>query len=165
MIKKVKDHIFKLDRAVCVLGNLCIVVNMLVVVINILLRNFNMKSFSGITDYAGYISCIIVVLCIAYTEAQNGNPKIDFIVAYLPKLVQKIIFVVVSLLDLIVGVMLSYSFFKYAVTSAAAGTTSMNAKLPYAPFLIVSGIGMALFSLTIIAKLLDKMVKWEGGEV
>ena len=164
MIRKLKDVLFKIDRYACIVGNVCIVLNMSLVVFNIILRNIGGRSLAGITDYAGFISCLIVVLCLGYTESQNGNPKVDFIMNYLPVIMQKIAFTIVSLLDLAVGVLLSYSFFKYAVTSAAAGTTSMNANLPYPPFLIVCGIGMTLFSLTVLVKALHRLAFWGGEE-
>jgi len=163
MLKKIRDAVFKADRFACILGNICIVFNMSIVTFNILTRNFFNKSMPGIVDYAGFVSCLIVVLCIGYTEMMNGNPKVDFIVQKFPQLVQKGIFAVVSVLDLVVGAALSYSFFQYAVSTAAANTTSMNAKLPYAPFLIVCGIGMILYTLTIIVKMLYKFAHW-GGE-
>ncbi len=164
MIHKLKDILFKIDRYACIAGNVCIVLNMALVVFNIILRNIGGRSLAGITDYAGFISCLIVVLCLGYTESQNGNPKVDFIMNYLPVVMQKIAFTIVSLLDLAVGVLLSYSFFQYAVTSTAAGTTSMNANLPYPPFLIVCGIGMTFFSLTVLVKALCRLVFWGGEE-
>ena len=163
MIHKLKDILFKIDRYACIAGNVCIVLNMALVVFNIILRNIG-GSLAGITDYAGFVSCLIVVLCLGYTESQNGNPKVDFIMNYLPVVMQKIAFTIVSLLDLAVGVLLSYSFFQYAVTSTAAGTTSMNANLPYPPFLIVCGIGMTFFSLTVLVKALCRLVFWGGEE-
>ena len=163
MISKLKSFICKIDVLACILGNICIVVNMVIIVFNIFMRNVFKWSLNGITDYAGFISCLIVVLCIAYTESKDGNPKVDFIMVHLPMVIQKVIYVIVSVLDTVVAVALSYSFFDYAASSLSSGTTSMNAKLPYTPFLIVCGFGMALFALTIVVKTLDKILNW-GGE-
>lgn len=163
MLEKIKNAVFKADRFACILGNICIVFNMSIVTYNIVTRNLLNKSMPGIVDYAGFVSCLIVVLCIGYTEMMNGNPKVDFIIQKFPQIVQKIVFVIVSVFDLVVGAALSYSFFQYAVSTAAAGTTSMNAKLPYAPFLVVCGIGMVLYTLTIIVKMLHKLGNWGGA--
>lgn len=157
MIKKYKETIFKVDRWACILGNICIVFNMAIVTFNIIARNVFSKSLAGITDYAGFVSCLIVVLCLGYTEMMDGNPKVDFIVQKLPNAVQKMIYVLIAVLDIVVGVALSYSFFQYAVSTAAANTTSMNAKLPYAPFLVVCGVGMTLYTMTLLAKVLVKL--------
>lgn len=165
MIEKIKNAVFRTDRLVCILGNACIVLNMGLVTYNIIARNFLNSSIAGITDYVGFISCLIVALCIGYTEMMNGNPKVDFIVEKLPQTAQKAVFICVSLLDLVVGIALSYSFFKYAASSAAAHTTSMNAALPYAPFLIVCGLGMLLFALTVITKMLYRLSSWGGENV
>ena len=163
MIEKIKNAVFKVDHWSCVLGNICIVINMGIVTFNIIARNVSSWSLAGITDYAGFISCLIVVLCIGYTEMMNGNPKVDFLVGKLPTGAKKVCFVIVSVMDLVVGAALSYSFFKYAISSGAAHTTSMNAKLPYMPFLVVCGIGMVLYTLTIIVKMLHQLSHW-GGE-
>ena len=154
MIKRFKELIFKADRLACILGNICIVFNMGIVTFNIVMRNLLNKSIAGIVDYAGFVSCLIVVLCLGYTEMMNGNPKVDFIVQKLSKAAQRIIFALIAVFDLVVGAALSYSFFRYAVSTAAAKTTSMNANLPYAPFLAVCGIGMVLYTLTLLAKVL-----------
>jgi TRAP-type C4-dicarboxylate transport system permease small subunit len=162
MPDKLKNSVYKIDKWACVLGNICITFNMLIVVFNILMRNGLSKSIAGITDIAGFVSCLIVVLCLPYTESLNGNINVDFIVERFPKMLRKIIYIAMTLFDLLVAGMLSYCFFNYAISSAAAKTTSMNAKLPFTPFLIVCAIGMALFALTIIVKMIVKMVNWEG---
>lgn len=163
MIKRYKEAIFKVDRWACILGNICIVFNMAIVTFNIITRNMFSKSLAGITDYAGFVSCLIVVLCLGYTEMMGGNPKVDFIVQKLPNAVQKLIYALIAVLDIVVGAALSYSFFQYAVSTAAANTASMNAKLPYAPFLVVCGIGMVLYTLTLLAKVLVKLSD-KGGQ-
>ena len=159
---RLKSYIYKADNWACALGNLCIVINMSVVVFNIIMRNVFHWSLAGITDYAGFISCLIVVFCIGYTESKNGNPRVDFIMEHMPKPVQRGVFLLVTVLDAVVGGVLAVSFFSYAASSAAAGTTSMNAKLPYAPFLVVCGIGMTLFALTVLANAATKIKGWKG---
>lgn len=164
MIRSFKNFVWKIDRWACMLGNICIVVNMLVVVFNIIMRNLFNASLASITDYAGFISCLIVVFSLGFTESQNGNPKVDFIVGYLPVPIQKGIYLLMAFLDIVVGGMLTISFFSYAASSAAAGTTSMNASLPYTPFLIVCALGMLLFVLTVLAKTAAKLTNWKEGE-
>lgn len=163
MIEKFKNAVFKVDHWSCVLGNFCIVFNMGIVTYNIITRNFFNHSLPGIVDYAGFVSCVIVVLSIGYTEMMDGNPKVDFIIQKFPQLIQKIVFILVSVFDLVVGAALAYSFFQYAVSAAAANTTSMNAKLPYMPFLVICGIGMVLYTLTVLVKMMYKLSSW-GGE-
>ncbi len=164
MISKLKNSVFTIDKWACILGNVCIVFNMVIAVVNVFLRNFTPISIAGITDIVGFTSCIIVVLCIGYTESCNGNINVDFIVGHFPKALQKALYAVMALLDLLVAGALASRFWVYAMSSYAAGTTSMTAKLPYAPFLFVCALGMVLFVLTIIVKLLDKLAHWEGDE-
>ena len=164
MIRSFKNLVWKIDRWSCILGNICIVVNMLVVVFNIIMRNLFNWSLAGITDYAGFISCLIVVFSLGFTESQNGNPKVDFIMGYLPLPIQKVIYLLMAILDIVVGSMLTISFFSYAASSAEAGTTSMNASLPYTPFLVVCALGMLLFVLTVLAKAAAKLTNWKEEE-
>jgi len=163
MLKKTKSFVFKLDKWSCVLGNACIVINMMIVVVNVFMRSVFHRPIAGITDAVGFISCIIVVLTIAHTEALNGHIHVDFIVAYFPTFLQKIIYVIMALLNIAVVGALAACFFNYTITSMVAGTTSMTAKLPYAPFLAVCTVGMTLFALTVVVKLIDKLINWEGG--
>ena len=71
MIRSFKNFVWKIDRWACMLGNICIVVNMLVVVFNIIMRNLFNASLAGITDYAGFISCLIVVFSLGFREPQG----------------------------------------------------------------------------------------------
>ena len=50
MIHKLKDILFKIDRYACIAGNVCIVLNMALVVFNIILRNIGGRSLAGRTE-------------------------------------------------------------------------------------------------------------------
>jgi TRAP-type C4-dicarboxylate transport system permease small subunit len=164
MITKLKSIVFKVDDWVGALGNICIVFNMAFVVINVVMRLILRKPIIGFTDITGFISCLIVVLTVAYTDKENGHINVDFIVTKFPIGLQKIIFVLTSTINMVTVIFLAVCFWKYAGTAKAAGTVTMSAHLLYWPFLIVCGIGMSLFALTIIVKTVYRLKYWDGEE-
>lgn len=164
MLIRLKKFIFKIDNWIAMLGFACIVLNMLFVVINVVLRVVFRMPIGGFTDIAGMISCVIVVLTIAYTESENGHISVHFIVAYFPKWLQKVLYAVMGFLNLLVVGFLAVCFWNYAMQSAAQKTVTMTAKLPYMPFLVISAFGMFMFALTIIANTLEKLTNWEEKE-
>jgi TRAP-type C4-dicarboxylate transport system permease small subunit len=164
MFKQMRNAIFKIDNWVGLMGSFCIVVNMLFVVVNVVLRVIFRTPIGGFTDIAAMISCVIVALTIAYTETENGHINVDFIAAYFPKTIQKILYAIMGLLNLTVVGTLTVCFWNYAHKASIAKTVTMTAKLPYAPFLMICTFGMLLFALTIIVKTLDRLINWEGGK-
>lgn len=161
---RIKKFVFKIDNWVAALGNACILINMLFVVVNVVLRVIFRTPIGGFTDIAGMISCIIVVLTIAYTESENGHISVDFIVAHFPVWLQKILSAIMGLLNLLVVGFLTVCFWNYALQAAALKTVTMTAKWPYAPFLIICAFGMLLFAVTIMIKTIDKLKNWEAKD-
>lgn len=165
MLEKLKSRIFAVDDLVCLLGNICIVLNMAFVVVNVVLRSvFNMPVV-GFNDISGMVSCLIVALTIAYTEKENGHINVDFIVAYFPAVMQKALFIVMGVLNAAITGVLGVFFFDYGLSTLKSGSVTMTAKIPFAPFIFVCSLGMILLTVTVLVKTFTHPIKTQGGDV
>ena len=158
MFTKLKNLVYKIDDRLCFLGNVCIAANVIFVVINVVLRSGFNVPVAGFTDISGMISCLIVALTIAWTEKENGHINVDFIVAYFPKIVQKILGAIMGLLNAGVTGVLCVYFFDYGLSTMRSGTVTMTAKLPFAPFIFACSLGMLLLTATVLIKTIDKFL-------
>ena len=161
MFERIKKFIFSVDDAFGMIGNLCIVVNMLIVTTSILMRILFRSPIAGLVDIVGMISGVIIALTIAYTEKENGHISADFIVAYFPKIVQKISFIIVSLLSNALLAILGWRLFIYAQKAYETGSASWVINIPFFPVAFLCSLGMFLFFLTTLVKCIDRILHWE----
>jgi len=161
VFEKIKKFVFSVDDAVGMIGNLCIVFNMIIITISILMRVLFRSPIAGLTDIVGMVSGVIIALTIGFTEKENGHISADFIVGYFPKIVQKISYIIVSLLSNALLVILGWRLFLYARRAYEIGTASWVISIPVYPVAFICSLGMFLFFLTTLVKSIDRILHWE----
>lgn len=161
MFEQFKRIVFKLDGGMCQIGNLCIVLNMLIVAASIVMRFVFKSPIAGLTDITGFVSALIIALTLAYTDIDNGHISVDFIMEHFPKTVQKFVYIIIGLANMAMLAVLSWQLFLYAKSTYISKTASWVIDIPFYPIVFACGLGLFMFFLTALVKYVDKIKNWE----
>ena len=161
MFERIKKIVYSISNAVGMIGNLCIVFNMVIVTVSIMMRVLFRSPILGLVDIVGLVSGCIVALTIAFTEKENGHVSASFIIAYFPKNVQIISHIIVSLLSNALLALLGWRLFIYARQAYIRGTASGTVDIPLYPFAFICSLGMFLFFLTFLVKSINRILHCE----
>ena len=163
MFERIKKVVYSISNAAGMIGNLCIVFNMLIVTASIVMRMFFRSPIVGLVDIVGIISGCIVALTIAFTEKENGHISASFIIAHFPKKVQIISHIFVSLLSNALLAVLGWRLFIYARQAYIRGTATPTVEIPLFPVAFICSLGLFMFFLTSLVKCIDRILHWEGA--
>lgn len=135
-------------------GEICIVLNMLLIVINILFRVLINKPLAGLVDYVGILTTVIIGPTLAYCATQNGHIQVEFIMDMFPVKAQKLVEVIINFINFVFLTLLAWHIGRNAFRAYLTNELPMTAKIPLYPFIYIVAVGVGLFALVSLGKLL-----------
>jgi TRAP-type C4-dicarboxylate transport system permease small subunit len=159
-MKRFRDAVFKIDDIMCMLANLCIVINMTVVVLSVIGRMVFKSPFMGLTDLVSFVFGLSCVLAFCYTEKTQGHIKMDLLMERLPPAGKKVLHVIIGILNLGCIALIAALLFRYTATTFASKAATWIIKLPYYPVVFVAAVGMTLFFITALVNFIDGLGGW-----
>ena len=150
-MKKFRDIIFKIDEAFVKVANVCIFLNMMVVVISVLGRVLFRSPILGITDIVSFAFGLSCVLAFCITEKNRSHIAMDLLFQVLPRRGKIANHAIVGSLNLFTLAFITIIFFRYIGNTYNNHMASWVLHIPYYPFVAAAAIGMVLFLATAIA--------------
>jgi TRAP-type C4-dicarboxylate transport system permease small subunit len=159
-MKRFRDAVFKIDDVMCMLANLCIVINMAVVVLSIIGRMVFNTPLPGLTDLVSFVFGLSCMFAFCYTEKTQGHIKMDLLMERLPPAGKKVLHVIIGILNLGCIALIAALFFRYTGATFASKSATWIMKLPYYPVVFVAAVGMTLFFMTALVNFIDGISGW-----
>lgn len=147
------DGVSKIARLLNSISEIGIVTLMLLVVLNVILRVFNMP-IKGTYDFVGFIAVIISSFSIAFCEVKDGHISINLLTDRLPLKVQRVIAIIITTISTVFMAVVSWSAVKHALFLKAKNNTSMTTLTPLYPFVFIISIGVFILCLVLLSKLI-----------
>jgi TRAP-type C4-dicarboxylate transport system permease small subunit len=108
----------------------------------------------GALELSEVMLVLMVFGCFAYTEQQNGHVDIDVVVTRFSPRAQALTESFAALLSTAFWGMIAWRTGVRAIDMQQAGETTANLGLLVAPFIWIAAAGSALFTLTLVARVL-----------
>lgn len=150
---KVKNGFNYIKTSGLVLSAVGIVVIMVIIAIDVFLRNVLNSSISGNYELIQkYLMPLAVFPAMAITYSSGIMPRLDMIVEKLSLKIQNGIHMIISLIDFLIMVLLTFYTWNYAMQALEAKVTfpAGGAMYPLYPILFIVPIGFVLLAIEIL---------------
>ena len=134
----------KFDNFLAVLASISLFVMMILVSLDVALRNLFNKPIIGTLEITGeYLMVFIVYFAISYTHKHKEHVSVDLLENIIPKFLEKYFSIFTTFLSLVTFVLLGYYNFKQGLIYIERETTSRGLlEYPLWPALMVISLGI-----------------------
>ncbi len=145
-------------RKLNLIAAVAIVAMMSLTCADVILRLFRMP-IPGTYELVSFLGAIAVSFSLAHTSAEKGHVAVSLIVRLLPRKLQAIVDIVISLLGMVLFGLMSWYSVLYGVDSQRAGEVSMTLQLPLYPVIYGIAFGAAAVSLVLLVDIINAIEK------
>lgn len=145
------------------IGMITIFVMMIIVTISVILRGFS-SPFSGQVEVVELLMLLLIMVGLSYTQSENAHVEIGLIVDKFPIRVQAVFDMIASILIIAVCFVISKANFEGFFSYIEIGYTSSVLSIPLFPFKLIVAIGILLWGLEGILKLIRSVSVFRKGE-
>ena len=139
-----------------VLGATALTAMMLLTVADVVGRFFKHPIF-GSVELVGFLAVIVMAAALPYTYKMDGHVGVEIVVRMLPKRIRLIIQVVTRILSFALFSIIAWQMFIYAADLKETGEVSMNLEFPVHTIVYVLAVGLVIFSVTIVERLVHTL--------
>ena len=136
------------------IGASAITIMMLLTVVDVIGRFFKHPIF-GSVELVGFLAVITVAAALPYTYKMDGHVGVEILVRLFSKKTQLWIDIFTRSLSLILFSVISWQMFLYAKDIHETGEVSMNLEFPIYYIVYILAIGLTIFSVTILERIVD----------
>jgi len=140
------------------LGAAALTTMMLLTVVDVIGRFFKHPVF-GSVELVGFLAVITAAAALPHTYKVNGHVGVEIFVRLLPQKARLWIQVCTRLLSLALFSVIAWQMFLYAGDIKETGEVSMNLEFPIHYIVFILAVGLMIFSITIIQRLVDTIKK------
>lgn len=162
MIKRYNNLINLINDRLKDLAAIVLVLIVLIVVANIILRAFD-TAIAGAYDLIVILTPVAISLSIAYCAVKDGHVAVGMLVERFPKKVQHIIDFIIGSITIVTLLMVTWYVVMHADKMRQNHEVTTTILIPYAPFIIIIAVGVAMLALVVLGKVLNLFVK-EGDQ-
>ncbi|MFC4025283.1 TRAP transporter small permease [Oceanobacillus longus] len=145
------------------IGMITIFVMMVIVTIAVILRGFS-NPFTGQVEAVELLMLTLIMVGLSYTQSENAHIDIGLIVDKFPIRVQAVFDMIASVLMIAVCFIISFFNFEGFFSYVEIGYTSSVLSIPLFPFKLIVAIGMLLWGLEGLLKLIRSFLVFRKGE-
>ncbi len=154
-IFSIQDRLSTLLRYV---GAAALTAMMMLTVVDVIGRFFKHPVF-GSVELVGFLAVITAAAALPHTYKVNGHVGVEIFVRLLPQRVRLWIQVCTRILSLTLFSVIAWQMFLYAGDLKETGEVSMNLEFPIHYIVFILAVGLMIFSVTIIQRLVDTIKK------
>ncbi len=150
-----------ISKAFNIFAGWVIVAAMALMIVNIIARIFG-HPIEGVYEWVGFMIALASSFSLAYCGFQNGHVSIDLLENKFSRKTLAVIETISNLLVLLFLLLILYQFLPYAYSYWESGQVSPTTLTPIYPIISGVALGILVFTLVIIVKLLQPSRKEAG---
>jgi TRAP-type C4-dicarboxylate transport system permease small subunit len=135
----------------------------LLVVVNIILRTTLSKPIEGTYDLVVVLSTVVISLSVAYCAVRDGHVAVGLFVERLSERTQNIIDFITNSIVIVALLISTWFLVQHGNMMLLKQEATTTIKIPFAPFIYLIAVGMAMLILVILGKVL-KIFDKEGDQ-
>lgn len=128
---------------------------MLITALDVVMRYIFKLPIPGAFELAEYMMAFIIPFAIAYCAEQNGHVSVELFYNKLPKILQKALRLLISLLTIFFAGIMTWQNFLFIGETYRDHLASSVLLIPVWPFIIPVFIGVGIYSLVLLFQLLQ----------
>ena len=149
------------NNAMLTMAGVLLVSSMLLIVINGFIRVFTVP-FGATVEVVSWGAAIITVFSLGATQISKGHVSIDLITNKFPKIVQRVLDIIFTILSIAFFSVAAYQMYKYGVS--LRGSLSSTLRMEYWGLVIVVAFGFISLITTLLINLLYLVTGMEEEE-
>lgn len=153
ILKKVNGIFDKFELSLSVIGGIALIMMMLLIVLDILLRNFMNSPIKGGKELVELLMIIFIFFGYAYTQKHKGHIGIDFIIDKLKGLSKRVILTMNLVLTIIINVLLTYFLYNQVIDDYRRGVATIYLQWPKWIITLIILIGIATLSIRLLLEI------------
>ena len=163
MIKLYNKLINQITNLMKDLAAIVLVFITFLVVANIILRATISAPIQGVYDLVVVLTTVVISLSVAYCAVKDGHVAVSLLVQRFSKKVQNVIDFITGSISIVILILVTWNVLKHAQTMHLNGEVTNTVGIPFAPFIVIIAVGIAMLALVIFGKILNLFVK-EGEQ-
>jgi TRAP-type C4-dicarboxylate transport system permease small subunit len=148
-----------ISKGINSVGGAILFLMMLLTAMDVLLRYIFNRPITGSYEITEYMMAIVVSSALAYCAVVKGHVVVDLVISRFPSRVQAILNSVHLLISFALFVFVTRQSYLYIFTMAESERTSAVLLIPIFPFIAILTIGLGIYTLQLLADLVDTMHK------
>lgn len=149
------------NNAMLALAGVILVFSMLLIVVNGAIRTFTVP-FGATIEVVSWCAAIVTVFSLGATQISKGHVSIDLLTNKFPKIVQRILDIIFTIISILFFSLAAYQMYKYGMS--LKGTLSSTLRIEYWPLLMVVAFGFISLITTLLINLLYLVTGMEEEE-
>ncbi|MDR1246417.1 MAG: TRAP transporter small permease [Clostridiales Family XIII bacterium] len=141
--------------------------------VHVILRKFTSLGGINASLELTELSMVLIVFCaLAYLQLNDGHVRVNMFADMLPKKAGRVLYFVILLISAVVLFIMFYATVLNISTQFASGAQTQVWKIPIWPFVIITAIGLLLYTVSILFKAFDVLLSGSndkeeaaGGEI
>jgi TRAP-type C4-dicarboxylate transport system permease small subunit len=155
----------KLSVFLAAIGGIITAIMMFLTVGDVLGRRFLHMPIPGTFEITKIGLVFIVTLGLAYAEIEGENLGISILYDKFPRIVRHVLRVLTYLVSTVLFSLVFYNTVLYAARVAANKQITSVLRLPVAPWIYISAIGVGALALILLYELIDSVINFNKGEM
>jgi TRAP-type C4-dicarboxylate transport system permease small subunit len=148
-----RKYSFWLARRLDMLAAVAIFAMMTLTCADVFLRYFFRKPLSGTYEIVALLGAVAVSFAMAHTLANKGHVAVSLIVQILPKKLQGIVEISISIFGIILFALITWQSILYGIDCQRSGEVSLTLELPFYPIIYGVALGAAVVCMILIVDL------------
>lgn len=149
------------NNAMLVIAGVLLLCSMLLIVINGFIRIFTVP-FGATVEVVSWCAAMVTVFSLGATQISKGHVSIDLITNKFPKIVQRGLDIIFTIISIAFFSLVAYEMYKYGLS--LKGSLSSTLRIEYWPLLLVVAFGFISLITTLLINLLYLVTGMEEEE-
>lgn len=111
----------------------------------------------GGIELTAFLGVIVVGFAVAETQAMHGHIEVEFLVARLPKMGQKVVASIIYPLSILLFSLIAWKSFDFGRSLQSSGEVSMTQRLPFYPLLYGVALSAVVVCLVLIMQYINAL--------
>jgi len=125
-----------------------------ITIASVIIRYVFKKPIMGAYEITEVMMVVVVFGALAYAQLKKRHVNVDFVVGHFSTKIQAIVDSIVYLLAVVFFAIFTWRVFAYTEYLLERGESSVNLRIPYAPFTIIIAVGGGLLCLVLLVDLI-----------
>lgn len=152
-----------INRLAHYLSTAIILALMLLTVVDVAGRYLLNRPLRGTFELTEFAMVLIVFLAFGYAQHKEDHVVIDLLYTRMPKLLQRFVYLLSSLISLVVVSLMAWQLYVYSGRMLAGNYTTAVLRIPLQPMVLVAAVGAGCLALA-LGSSLWKQIGSDGGE-
>lgn len=153
-----QKHSLLLAQRLDMIAALAIFIMMALTVADVILRMFRMP-IPGTYELVSFLGAVAVSFAMAHTSAKKGHVAVTLVVQLLPRRLQGIIEIFISVFGIMLFGLIARQSVLYALDTQRSGEVSVTLQLPFYPIIYGIALSAAVVCIILIVDLVNAIAK------